>query len=130
EMSTTFDRNADPVVLSPDGAFVAAPVADGIQIMPVDGTPGRKVPGGAAGAVPIAWCRDGSLLVQKRSGIPVKVMRLNLQSGAATPWRDIAPVERAGVRSISSIRIGADCETYLYTSVLQADTLAVVTGVK
>jgi hypothetical protein len=130
DLTAVFDRDSDPIVLSPDGTSVAAPVDDGIRILPVDGGASRKVPGTAAGTTPLAWCRDDSLLFYKRSETPAKVMRLNLKSGVSTLWREIAPAERTGLKLIESIRVAADCQTYLYSPWYQADTLIVMSGVK
>jgi Tol biopolymer transport system component len=130
DVAAAFERDSDPIVLSPDGLSVAAPVGEGIQILPLDGGASRKVPGAAAGTAPLAWCRDGSLLFYKRNEIPAKVMRLNLESGASTLWREIAPVERTGLVRIQSIRVAADCQTYLYSPWVQADTLLVMRGVR
>jgi hypothetical protein len=130
DVAAALNRDSDPIVLSPDGTSVAAPVDGGIQILPVAGGAGLKVPGTAAGTAPLAWCRDDSLLVYKRSEIPARVMRLNLKSGASTLWREVAPAERTGLRSIQMIRVAADCQTYLYSTWVQADTLLVMSGVK
>jgi hypothetical protein len=130
DVAAALNRDSDPIVVSPDGTSVAAPVDGGIQILPVAGGAGLKVPGTAAGTAPLAWCRDDSLLVYKRSEIPARVMRLNLKSGASTLWREVAPAERTGLRSIQMIRVAADCQTYLYSTWVQADTLLVMSGVK
>ena len=71
-----------------------------------------------------------SLLFYNRSEIPAKVMRLNLTSGTSTLWREIVPAERTGLGGIESIRVAADCQTYLYSPWFRADTLLVMSGVR
>ena len=130
DVTATFERETDPIVLSPDGAFVAAPVADGVQLLPIAGGVAHALPGVAADSIPLAWCQDDSLLIQKRSDLPAKITRVNIKSGASTVWRAIAPPDLTGVRSINAIRVGADCRTYLYSTWEQRDTLIVVSGIK
>ena len=46
----------------------------------------------AAGTTPLAWCRDDSLLAYRRSEIPAKVMRLNLNEPNAN-WKPMPSLQ-------------------------------------
>ena len=124
-----FDRNADDIVLSPDGRLLAAAMQDqSMQLLPVDGGQARPV-AGANGLTPVAFCRDGSLLVYRSGDAPAHIMRVNLQTGTQTLWRDLNP-ERTGLWGIQPIRVAPDCESYAYSAQYGPGTAFVVSGLK
>ena len=108
-----FDRNGDDIVISPDGRFVAVELQDEtVNLMPVDGGVRKTIPGLDTGLTPVAFCRDNSLLVYRSGEIPARIVRVNLQTGQKTPWRELAPVDHTGIWTIQPIRVAADCVTY------------------
>ena len=125
-----FRRDTDPIVVSPDGLAVAAPMDDGIRILPIDGSAGRTLAGPGPDTTPLAWCGDGSLLFYTRSEVPLRVMRHDLASGRSTLWREILPAERTGLKAVASIRVAADCQTAMYSLDMRADTLLLMIGLK
>ncbi len=59
---------------------------------------------GIEDAVALAFDGPGHLLVRPRgSGFPTAVERLDLATGARTPWRTLAPPERVGVGPLSRL---------------------------
>ena len=85
--------------LSPDGAHVVLQDANGTQMRwPVDGGEPLPIPGLHAGEEPLAWTDDGSALFVGGSTVPIVITRLDLATGARTPWKTIAPSDAAGLR--------------------------------
>jgi hypothetical protein len=125
-----FDRGADDIVLSADGKQFAAAMQDqAIQLIPVDGGAAHAVPG-VKGQTPVAFCRDGSLLVYRAGEIPARISRVNAQSGAQAAWKELAPPNRAALWAIQPIRVAPDCESYAYTAQYSPGTLFVASGLR
>jgi len=130
EENVPFNRLADDIVISPDGKSIAGVSRSGIQLLAVDGSGVRAVPGASPGTSPITWCRDNSLLVYRSGELPVRVMRVNVNSGEQRLWRELGPPERTGVWAIEPIRIAPDCEAYAYSAGYQLNTLYVASGIR
>jgi len=130
EESVPFNRMADDIVISPDGQTVAAVSRLGIQLLSVDGSGARALPGVEPGASPIAWCPDNSLLLYRSGEIPARVMRVNLASGEQRLWKELAPAERTAIWEIEPIRFTPDCEAYAYSAWYQPNTLYVASGIR
>ena len=104
-----------PHTISPDGKHVAAVTSDGIALVSVDGGDPQPVRGSQSGETPIRWTKDGSgLLVGKRGETSCTVSRLDLSTGARTPWKTVAPADVAGVVGVACPRIAADEQHYVF----------------
>jgi hypothetical protein len=126
----SFDRYGDTIVISPDSRSVAAAVIDErIQLLPIDGGAARPVPG-TNGFTPIAWCRDGGLLMHRPGEIPAQVIRVDLRSGRQRQWKELSPKDRTALSVLSPIRFASDCATYAYTAQYDPSTLTVVRGLR
>jgi eukaryotic-like serine/threonine-protein kinase len=107
--------------LSPDGKRVAAVSNGAIYLVPMDGGEPQRIPGVQPGEAPLRWSRDGgALFVGTPSETSCEVSRLNIQTGARTPWKKVAPSDTAGVALVSCPRIAADEKHYVfgYTRIL------------
>ncbi|HEX3354661.1 MAG TPA: protein kinase [Terriglobales bacterium] len=104
-----------PHTISPDGKHVAAVTSDGIALVPVDGGDPQPVRGSQSGETPMRWTKDGSaLLVGKRGETSCTVSRLDISTGARTPWKTVAPADVAGVVGVACPRIAADEQHYVF----------------
>jgi hypothetical protein len=125
-----FDRGADDIVISPDGRHLAAAMQDrSVQLLPVDGGNESTVPG-ATGFTPVAFCGEDSLLVYHSGEIPARIQKVNLQTGALTPWKELAPAYRTGLYGVQPIRVTPDCESYAYSAPYYPATVFVVSGLR
>jgi len=119
-------------VVSPDGRFVAAAVADrGVVLYPVDGGASRALSGATERDHPLRWSSDGRWLFVSRIPLPaanasrVWIDRIEVATGVRQPWRELIP-GGAGVRSIVSVAITPDGKgyAYSYSSILSSLYLA------
>ena len=128
--SIVFDRAADDIVLSPDGRQLAAAMLDhSVQLLPIDGGQAGTI-AGATGFTPVAFCGEDSLLVYHSGEIPARIRKVNLQTGAVSPWKELAPAYRTGLYGIQPIRVAPDCESYAYSAVYFPATVFVVSGLQ
>jgi Tol biopolymer transport system component len=121
----------DPVAISPDGKSVAVAGLDGkIVLYPLDdGTPGA-VPKLENGLVPLRWCKDNSLMVYQPGDLPVKIHRVDLETGEQSLWRELAPASRTALIGIPSTRVGADCRSSAYSAQYFPSELWLVDGLR
>ncbi|MGH9529205.1 MAG: protein kinase domain-containing protein [Terriglobales bacterium] len=104
-----------PHDVSPDGKRIATVTGDGIALIPVDGGDPQLVRGSQPGESPLRWEKDGNaLLVGLRGDTSCPVSRLDLQTGARTPWKTVSAADSAGVVGVSCPRIAADEQHYVY----------------
>jgi len=121
----------DPVTVSPDGKSVAVAGLDGkIQLYPLDNGAPRPVPKLANGFVPLRWCQDNSLMVYQGEDAPVKILRVNVETGAQTLWRELAPADRTEVNPGFVIRVGADCKSSAYSAGYSLSELWLADGLR
>jgi serine/threonine protein kinase/WD40 repeat protein len=124
-------NNFDPVSVSPDGKSVAVAGLDGkIQLYPLDNGAPRTVPKLADGFTPLRWCRDNSLMVYQGVDPPVKILRVNVETGEQTVWRELAPANRTEVIPGFVIRVGADCKSSAYSAQYGLSELWIVDGLR
>jgi eukaryotic-like serine/threonine-protein kinase len=98
--------------IAPDGSSLVAPCPPlSSCIYPLDGSAPRPIPG-LAGAFVVAWEPSGRALIVRPRGVtpPLRLERLDLESGRRTPWRELAPRDPVGVR-LGSVVISRDENT-------------------
>ena len=101
--------------LSPDGKQLAVVSGDGIALVNVDGGEPHLAPGSHPGENSLRWTKDSnSLFVGMRGETSCPVWKLDLQTGARTPWKTVAPADVAGVVGVTCPRIAADEEHYIF----------------
>ena len=124
-------NNSDPVAISPDGKSVAVAGLDGkIVLYPLDDGAPRTVPKLAEGFAPLRWCPDDSLMVYRGGDVPVKILRVDIETGEQTLWKELAPAYRTGLNSIQNVRVGADCQSSAYSAVYQPSELWIADGLR
>ncbi len=118
--------------VSPDGTAVVARGTDGrYRRYLLDGGEGVPVPGLGDDDEIVCWRSDGrSLLVCRRSEIPVRVDRLDLATGQRTLLRELAPADRAGLIGLEEVSFSADEKSYAYGIKRVVGTLYAVEGVR
>jgi eukaryotic-like serine/threonine-protein kinase len=128
--NVTFNSD-DPVTISPDGKSVAVAGLDGkIVLYPLDDGAPRTVPKLAEGFAPLRWCSDNSLLVYHAGDVPVKILRVDVENGEQTLWKEMAPANRTGLAAISNVRVGADCRSSAYSAYYQPSELWIADGLR
>jgi hypothetical protein len=116
---------------SPDGTLVPALGPGGVKLYPIDGGQPRPFPGIEIGDEILFWSADGrSVLVQRRRTLPVRIDRVDVATGKAQLWREIAPADRTGMTQIVSVRVSQDESTYAYTVRRLLSELYLVDGLK
>lgn len=125
-------NNADPVAISPDGRSVAVAGLDGkIVLYPLDDGAPRTVPKLAEGFAPLRWCPDNrSLMVYHSGDVPAKVIRVDLESGKQALWKEVSPAYRTGLYGIQSVRVGADCQSAVYSAQYFPSELWIADGLR
>jgi len=120
----------DPVTVSPDGKSVAVAGLDGkIALYPLDDGAPRVVPKLLGGLVPLRWCPDTrSLMVYQAGQVPVKILRVDVETGEQALWRELASAYRTGLGSIPNTRVGADCQSVAYSAGYSPSELWIVDG--
>jgi len=103
--------------VSPDGKRVLVRGPDGkIGTIPSEGGGFSIVAGLGAGETPVRWSADGRIIYVSSSGkLPLVLRRIELESGKGEKWRELAPVDPAGVTAISSVRLTPDGRGYAYS---------------
>jgi hypothetical protein len=118
--------------LSPDGRFIAAQTAKAPRMLyPVDGGDPLPIPGLRADDTIHPWkLENEAILVSGEGEVPVRIQRLELATGARTPWREISPPDPSGVWSATRFHFQPDGQTYGYTYHLQLDDLYLVENLR
>jgi hypothetical protein len=90
--------NVPPV--SPDGRFIVLhDPQETLRRWPLDGGAALPIPGLQPGDEALAWSDDGAALFVAGKTLPIPVFRLDLATGARTPWLTIAARDSAGLRT-------------------------------
>jgi eukaryotic-like serine/threonine-protein kinase len=113
--------------VSPDGKQIATITSSGIALISVDGGDPRFIPGSFPNDAPLRWEKSGNaLFVGQRGETSCPVSRLDLQTGARTPWKTVRPSDLAGVVGVACPRIAADEEHYVFGYVRNLSDLFLV----
>lgn len=101
--------------LSHDGATVAVEIDQKVMLVTTDGSASRPMPGSKPGDMPIEWTEDNSaVFILERTHSAVRIMRVDVTSGARTEWVDIRPGDPAGILDVMPVHITPDGQTYAY----------------
>ncbi len=117
-----------------DGKWVAAIGPDrrcSMFPLAVDGGAVRAVSGVAPGEFPLRFSPDDKFLyLWKRGDVPARVTRLEVATGKRELWKDLLPVDPAGVERISNVLIAPNAKSYAYCYARLLSDLFVVEGLK
>ncbi len=118
--------------VSLDGRWVAAVGADRkAALFPIDGGTPKALPGAQEGEFPLRFSPDGRLLyLWKRGDVPARVTRLDVETGKREIWKDLLPLDPAGVERISNVLVTPDARGYAYCFTRLLSDLFVVDGLK
>jgi len=106
--------------ITPDGAKVVVlapgPAGAHFVLWPVEGGMPSEMHGLSGSDQPLQWVSDGRALLVRRAGpvLPVRVDRVDLLTGARAPWRELGPLDRAGVGHVGDVVIARDGGSYVY----------------
>ena len=101
------------------------------MLYPVDGGAPRPLPGVRNGDDILLWSADGrSILVLRRPSMPARIDRVDIATGRATLWREIAPADRTGMITVASVLISDDENTLSYSVRRLLSELYLVDGLK
>jgi WD40 repeat protein len=118
--------------LSPDGTKVAGCEEPGRKcaVHPLDGGPSRVIPGWEEGLSVVAWDPDGRSVYVRQGQAPLKISRVRLMDGHTELWKELRPVDAAGVSVISSVAISPAPGAYAYSYERVLSELYLVEGLK
>jgi serine/threonine protein kinase len=118
--------------VSPDGKFAVVLGPDRkTYLYPIEGGEPTPVPSLTADDTPIGWSADGgALYFYRRSELPARVFRLELQTGRKELWRELMPSDSAGVIGINPPYLTPDGRFCVYSCLRTLSDLYVVERLK
>jgi len=121
-----------PHPVSPDGAWVLGRTSEqGTLIYPVAGGEPRPIPGLAKDETPVRWAEDGrSLYVCRLNHLPATLSQLDLATGKKTVWKELLPLDKAGVQFVNTVQAASRGKAYAYTYKRVVGQLYMVEDVK
>jgi DNA-binding winged helix-turn-helix (wHTH) protein/Tol biopolymer transport system component len=114
--------------ISADGKQIAG--VDGEQrlvIVPVDGGEPKVIATGFTPTV-LRWSHSGKTLLVQSDSVPAKLFRVDVETGKYTPWKEIGPLDLAGVFQIWPAVLSQDEHTIVYSFMRDLSELFVVDG--
>ncbi|HJW08098.1 MAG TPA: hypothetical protein VJ483_00590, partial [Holophagaceae bacterium] len=126
----TFDYGAHPV--SPDGQWAAAIDGTGKGLLfPIHGGEPQPLPGLGPGDQIARWASDGkSFFVYRLGAPPLHLDRYELATHTRRPFREVKPVDPAGVALMATIQVTPDGRALAYTLSRMLTDLYLVEGLK
>jgi hypothetical protein len=108
----------DGHVASPDGKSLLVSTPGGPALrFPVAGGDPEPVAGLLETDLPLRFEADGRhLFVQAASAVPCPIVRLDTRTGKRTPWRELSPLDPAGVTAVDKVQVSADGSAHLYSN--------------
>jgi hypothetical protein len=102
--------------VSPDGAMVAVSAGQRLELFPVGGGAGRRVPAGSDGWSVVSWAEKGLLVSEDPLSIGT-VFRVDPATGRRDTWADIRPQDPAGMMHLMlrSLVAAPDGRSYGYS---------------
>ncbi len=113
--------------MSPDGLLLVARSPENqIMLCPVDGGAPRPVKGLVGLYAPAQWSADGrSFYVLRYGEIPARVERIDVETGRATLWKELAPPDTTGM-ALRAVVMTPDAKYYAYSCQQYLTTLYLV----
>ena len=119
--------------VSPDGLFVAGsgPTEPNLWRYPAEG--GQREPMPVLlqpGDWPLGWSGDGKFFLLSNLGVPGRVFRVDLSSGARSLWKELMPVDPSGLFAVEPNRFSSDGESYVHTYLRRHSDLFLIEGLR
>jgi len=122
-----------PRLLAHDGSAAVVTTPDGrLALLPLDGGAARPITGTEPGDEPRGWSQDGRVLfvsTMERS-FPLRVFRIEVESGRREPWREFTPADPDGVTHLYATSVSADGKTVLFNARRDLSTLFLAEGLR
>jgi Tol biopolymer transport system component/predicted Ser/Thr protein kinase len=117
---------------SPDGKWVLATGPDGRNYRyPVAGGEPVAVPNVTAQDRLEGWTADGkSIFMHRRGELPARIYRLDVETGQTTLWKEVMPLESAGLGDVGGVMVTPDGRSYVFGTNWTLSDLYLVEGVK
>ena len=118
--------------ISPDGKLAAVQGPDRRRYLyPIAGGEPQPIPGIVPGEDPVGWMGDGRwIFLFDRGKIPGRVFRAELATGKREFWKELIPLDPAGIDLLSPPALTADGKTYVYSYNRILSDLFLASGVK
>jgi len=130
--AVTPERYGGLLSISPDGKrFVARGPDERFFVFSADGGEPAPVPGVAPRDVVVGWTTDSNVLfVRRPAPVPANIERLDIRTGRAEPWKDLAPADTTGLTNVGVRAITPDGRFYAYNCAWLFSDLFLVEGVR
>jgi Tol biopolymer transport system component len=128
--------SAEYPIPSPDGQWVTASQdwrASASLVYPLRGGEPQPIPGLQKGEQPLRFDGDGTHLFIRTDSQDqplARIARLDLRTGRKEPWREIRPLDPAGVSTVEFVYLTPDGQSYVYNYPRVLSTLYVVEGLR
>ena len=118
--------------VSPDGKTVVTIGPDQrYYLYPVAGGEPQPIPGVVPQDRIECWTADGrTLVVHRRGELPSKVYRLDVATGRKDLWKELIPLETAGLGDIGGVVLSRNGKSYVYGTGWILSELYLVSGLK
>jgi len=118
--------------VSPDGKLVVTVGPDQrYYLYPVSGGEPQPIAGVVSQDRIECWTGDGrSLIVHRRGELPTKVYKLDVATGRKDLWKELMPLETAGLGDIGGVVLARDGKSYVYGTGWNLSDLYLVAGLK
>ncbi len=117
---------------SPDGKWIATKALSSNEgrLYPVDGGESQSIPGLLPGEN-FAWTTDPKFMyVHQWKQSSMKIYRLNIETGQRQLFKEVTPVDTAGLCDLSNILLSADGRAYVYGYTRLLSDLYLVKGLQ
>jgi Tol biopolymer transport system component len=106
--------------MTPDGKWVLCSAKGQAVLYPVENGEPRPLPRPPNPEVleylgTLAWADDDHTVFVAESGVPARILRLDIHTWQKTLWKEVAPADIAGVRMVQPVLITPDGRSYVYT---------------
>ena len=115
-----------------DGQRVIVKPAGGPAVeFDIDGDGPRPVAGIEPDDLPLRFDLDGvHLYVQASSAVPAPIVRINTETGERALWRELSPIDPAGVFVVDFVSLSADGAAHAYSTRRVISRLSLMEGLK
>ena len=121
---------AENALLSPDGETIAVLLSNGkFALYPTAGGESRVLDL-AEPMMPSAWTKDSQWIFAhaRKATLPMPIFRVNVQTGRAEPWKQVAPTDREGVTMLAHVLVAQDGKSYYYSHHRNLSELFIIDG--